>query len=53
MTSALLARSANAALSASQASRRAASAPRRGGPVRVVAKGDGARVDRSSKRDVM
>ena len=25
----------------------------RGGPVRVVAKGDGARVDRSSKSDVM
>ena len=25
----------------------------RGGPVRVVAKGDGARVDRSSKNDVM
>jgi hypothetical protein len=47
MSSALLAR--NAALSAAPARR--AAAPRRGGP--VVAKGDGARVDRSSKRDVM
>ena len=49
MSSALLAR--NAVLSAAPARR--ASAPRRGGPVRVVAKGDGSRVDRSSKRDVM
>ena len=50
MSSALLARS-NAALSAAPARR--ASAPRRGGAVKVVAKGDGSRVDRSSKRDVM
>jgi len=49
MSSALLAR--NAALSAAPARR--AAAPRRGGPVKVVAKGDGSRVDRSSKRDVM
>ena len=49
MSSALLAR--NAALSAAPARR--AAAPRRGGPVKVVATGDGARVDRSSKRDVM
>ena len=49
MSSALLAR--NAALSAAPARR--AAAPRRGGPVKVVAQGDGSRVDRSSKRDVM